>query len=116
MKTKSPLRARSKKRSARPRQSVAPTLRAKIVRIGNSRGVRLPKAVIEQADLGDEVEIIVGDREVTLKSVKHPRAGWDEAFRKALAELGPDALERERREWADWQNMPNKFDEEEWTW
>jgi antitoxin MazE len=91
---------------------------AKLVRIGNSRGVRLPKAVIEQAGLVDEVEIAVRRGEIVLRpgGDTRPRAGWDEAFKKALAELPPDFLEREREEWADWQNMPNEFDEKEWTW
>jgi len=86
------------------------------VRIGNSRGIRIPRSVIEQANLGDEVELIVHDHEVVLKSTRDPRAGWDEAFKKALAKMGPGALERERAEWADWQNMGNDFDEKEWTW
>lgn len=110
MKTTS--RPRRKKTVTQP----APTLQARLVRIGNSRGVRLPKAVIEQAGLEDGIEMTVRDGEVILKSAKHPRAGWDAAFRKALAKLGPGALERERQEWADWQNMPNDFDEKEWTW
>jgi antitoxin MazE len=112
MKTKSP----PKRSARRPAKRVVKRLTAKLVRIGNSRGIRLPKSVIEEANLGDEVELIVGDHEVLLKSTRDPRAGWDEAFKKALAKMGPGALERERAEWTDWQNMANDFDEREWTW
>lgn len=75
--------------------------------------MRLPKAVIEQAGLGEDIRIsVVGDR-VILRSAKarHPRAGWEEQIKKALAEHGDDI-----EEWRDWQNIPNKFDEKEWTW
>ncbi len=115
MKTKVTRKPTKPKLKPRPAES---GLKARLVRIGNSRGVRLPKAVIEQAGLTEQVELSVVDGQVIIRSAteKHPRAGWDEAFAKALAELGPGALEREREEWADWQNMSNKFDEEEWTW
>ena len=53
-------------------------VRAKLVQIGNSRGVRLPKAVIEEANLGDEVELIVRKDEVVLRRVKKVREGWAE--------------------------------------
>jgi antitoxin MazE len=116
MKTKSPQKKMLKKA---PRRRSGGTLTAKLVRIGNSRGVRLPKAVIEQAGITDGVEIAVRGDEVVLRArspKKNPRAGWEEQIKKALAELPPDFLEREREEWADWQNMPNEFDEKEWTW
>ena len=93
-------------------------LAAKLVRIGNSRGVRLPKAVIEQAGLTESIEISVRGDEVIIQSSRsaNPRAGWDAAFKKAIAELGPDWEEEERKEWEDWQNMSNAFDEKDWTW
>ena len=54
-------------------------MKAKLVRIGNSRGVRLPKPVIEQAQLTDEVEVSVRDGAVLIRSAAHARAGWAEA-------------------------------------
>jgi len=91
-------KARSRRRVGAAAGVAANTV--KLVRIGNSRGVRLPKAVIEQAMLGDEVELVVRDHEVVLKSLEHPRAGWDELMRKAIAEHGADLTE-EDREWLD---------------
>lgn len=56
-------------------------MKAKLVRIGNSRGVRLPKAFIRQCALGEEVEIDVdGDRVVIRPVARRPRAGWEAAF------------------------------------
>ena len=60
----------------------------------------MPKAVIEQANLGDEVELVVRDHEVILKSLQHPRSGWDELMQKAVAEHGAE-LTDEDREWLE---------------
>jgi antitoxin MazE len=116
MKTKTRRSRASTKPLTAVKSAASGTLTAKIIRIGNSRGIRLPKAVIEQAGLEDNVEIAVRGEEVILRSAGRPRAGWAKAFRKALADLPPDFLERERVEWANWQNMPNDFDEKGWTW
>jgi len=87
----------------------------KLVRIGNSRGIRLPKAVIEQARLGEEVELIVGDHEVVLKSLEHPRAGWDKLMQAAVAGHGAE-LTVEDREWLDAPVDAPLDDEKEWPW
>ncbi|MDQ8165871.1 MAG: AbrB/MazE/SpoVT family DNA-binding domain-containing protein [Gemmatimonadota bacterium] len=54
-------------------------MRAKLVKIGNSRGIRLPKSVIEEAGLGDEVELRVRKGEIVIARVKAVREGWAEA-------------------------------------
>ncbi len=85
-------------------------MKSQLIRIGNSRGVRLPKAVIEQIGLGDEIELDVRKDEVAIRPVKRkPRAGWAESF-KAMAAAGDDEL-------IDGP-LPSltKFDEEEWEW
>ena len=56
-------------------------MRAKLVRIGNSKGVRLPKAMIEEAGLGDELEISVRKGEIVIARVKKVREGWAEDAR-----------------------------------
>ena len=53
-------------------------MRAKLVRIGNSRGIRLPKAVIDEVGLGDEVELTVRKGEIVIARVKKVREGWAE--------------------------------------
>ena len=67
-------------------------LHLQIRRIGNSRGVVIPKAILEQVGFEDEVDLIVeGNRLVLSKPQKNPRQGWAEAS-KAIAEAGEDNL------------------------
>lgn len=56
-------------------------MRGKLVRIGNSRGVRLPKALIEEAGLGDDLEITVRDGAIVIARARKVREGWAEAFK-----------------------------------
>jgi antitoxin MazE len=83
------------------------------MQIGNSRGVRLPKTVIERAGLTTDVEIAVQDNQIVIRSAGEnlPRAGWEEQIRKTLLEHGEDVDE-------EWLNAPlsTNFDEKEWTW
>lgn len=82
-------------------------MRARLIRIGNSRGVRLPKPLIEEAGLGTEVEISVRQGEVVIRPAAGARSGWDEAARKVRLERGEVLLEQE---------TPTKFDREDWKW
>jgi len=66
-------------------------VRTRLVRVGNSRGVRLPKAVIEQARLGDELELAVEDGAVVIRPAGDARRGWAEAA-LACHEAGDDQL------------------------
>ena len=66
-------------------------MKAQLVRIGNSRGIRIPKALIEQTGLSGEVELIVQGKSLLIRSPRHPRAGWANAFR-AMAVKGDDRL------------------------
>lgn len=62
-----------------------------IIQIGNSKGIRLAKTVLERYDITDKVELIFKEGFLILKPVKKPREGWDEAFKK-MAERGDDEL------------------------
>jgi antitoxin MazE len=84
-------------------------MRARVVRIGNSRGVRIPKPLIEQVGLQDEVEIAVEGSSLIIRSASRPRAGWATAFR-TMAERGDDRL-------LDVAGASTtKWDEDEWEW
>jgi len=84
-------------------------MKARIVRIGNSHGIRLPKAVLEQSGLTEEVEIDVQHHQITIRPVEHPRTGWDDAF-KEMAANGDDALlDADAPTGSTW-------DQEEWEW
>ena len=82
-------------------------MKTQLVRIGNSRGVRLPKAVIEQAALTEELELEVRGATVIIKASRAPRAGWAEAARSLHAEGGDALLDP---------TPPTLFDETEWRW
>ena len=82
-------------------------MKASLVQIGNSRGVRIPKAFLEQAGLRDEIEIEVHGSHVVIRPLRHPRAGWDESF-AAMALRGDDELLDSMG--------PSKWDESEWVW
>ncbi|HYD89649.1 MAG TPA: hypothetical protein VEA80_19365 [Vitreimonas sp.] len=72
-------------------------MKVAIVPIGNSRGLRLPKAVIEECQFTDAAELTVEDGRVVLTPIRAPRAGWAEAF----AADPPGELSEEEHEWLD---------------
>jgi antitoxin MazE len=66
-------------------------MRASIVRIGNSQGIRIPKVVLEQTQLKGEVELEVRDQQILIRAVRKPRQDWGRKFR-LMAEKGDDRL------------------------
>lgn len=66
-------------------------MNVRLVKIGNSRGVRLPRAVIEEAGLEDAVELTVRKGVITLRAPADARAGWEEAAR-SCHQAGDDGL------------------------
>jgi len=82
-------------------------VRSKVVKIGNSRGIRIPRPLLEQAGLTGEVEMSVEGDRLIIHSARRPRQGWDAQF-KVMADQGDDRL-------ID-QLSPNRWDEDEWTW
>lgn len=82
-------------------------MKGRIVRVGNSRGVRLPKPLLEQAGLHEEVEIYAERGRIVIESATRPRMGWADAARR-MAEAGDDGLLDE--------STPTRFDSEEWSW
>jgi antitoxin MazE len=82
-------------------------MKTRLVRIGNSRGVRIPKPLIEQAGLGEEVELRVVQSGLMVETARTPRSDWAEAARQ-LHERGEDGLLDE--------SCPTQFDKTEWEW
>jgi antitoxin MazE len=82
-------------------------MKARLIKIGNSRGVRLPKPLIEEAGLIDEVELVLGDGSVIIAPAKRPRAGWAEAAQALRARNGDRLLDPP---------APTRFDDEDWKW
>ena len=79
-------------------------MKSMLVRIGNSRGIRLPKALIEEAGLTGEVDIHAEPGRIIVTAVTSPRKGWAES----VAANPPDGLLDKP--------TPTDFDEREWDW
>lgn len=84
-------------------------MRARVVRIGNSQGIRIPKPLLQQIGVGDDVDLQVQDNQIVIRPPSNPRAGWDRAF-ESMAESGDDALAI-----AD-EGLSHSWDEDEWQW
>ncbi len=84
-------------------------LKTRVVRIGNSQGIRIPKLVLEQLKLHDEIELQVKDGELIVRPLARARAGWAEQCRQ-MAERGDDQL-------LDPETLSaSKWDGDEWKW
>jgi antitoxin MazE len=81
-----------------------------LVRIGNSRGVRIPKIWLDQLALRDEVEMTVQADRLVIRSAGRPRQDWDDRFR-AMHETGDDRPIESFSE-----RSPSAWDEQEWQW
>jgi antitoxin MazE len=66
-------------------------IRTRIVKIGNSQGIRIPKLLLEQSGIGEEVEIEIQDCHLIIRAASQSRQGWEEAFEK-MAKQHDDAL------------------------
>jgi antitoxin MazE len=84
-------------------------MKTNLVRIGNSRGIRIPKPVIEQCGLEGEVEMVVNNNELVIRAPSSVREGWNTAFAR-MNDDGDDNL-------LDCVAEPSTtWDEEEWEW
>jgi len=66
-------------------------MEASIIKIGNSKGLRLSKAIIEKYDIKDKVELILEKGQIIIKPISNPRENWEKAFKK-MRENGDDKL------------------------
>jgi antitoxin MazE len=82
-------------------------MRTELIKIGNSRGVRIPKPLIEECGLGETVELKVLNRRIVVSPISAPREGWAEAFHKA----GPSTQDELLLDLPE-----SEFDREEWQW
>ena len=85
-------------------------MKTKVIKIGNSKGVRIPRHILEQSGLKSEVEIEVKDKTIILKPTSKIREDWDNAFQK-MSENNDDIL-------LDQEYLENStsWDNEEWEW
>ena len=83
-------------------------MRARVIKIGNSQGLRIPKPILEQMGIRDEVEIEVEKDRIIIRPLTNAREGWDAAF-AAMAEKGDDEL-------LMGDAVAESFDATEWEW
>ena len=83
-------------------------IQTELIRIGNSRGVRIQKPIIEECRLGNKVELRVQNDCLIISSARRPRAGWEELFRAAGPSVHDEALLEPLQ--------ANDFDRKEWNW
>ena len=62
-----------------------------VIKIGNSKGIRLSKTLLDRYSIKDTVDLIMDKGQIILKPVSKPRQGWEKAFEK-MAENGEDNL------------------------
>jgi len=85
-------------------------MKTQVIKIGNSKGIRIPKSILEHSGLGKEVDIEVREDELIIRPVNTPRKGWFEAFR-SMSEKGDEtSLD------VNDISIKNRWGEEEWEW
>ena len=85
-------------------------MKTRIVRIGNSQGVRIPKLLLERSRLPEEVEIEAEDGQIVIRAARQPRQNWAAAF-QMMARQDDDKL-------LDAESLATQtaWDESEWQW
>jgi antitoxin MazE len=83
------------------------TAKTRIIRIGNSRGIRVPKLLLDRADLPEEVELRAEPGRLVVSAATRPRARWA-AKARSMHRRGDDVLLEDE--------TPTRFDETEWRW
>ena len=83
------------------------TIRTRFVQVGNSRGLRIPKVVIDQLGLGGDVEIAVQSDRLVIRSASWRREKWAQQFRSMAEQGGDTPLDG---------YQPTDWDKTEWEW
>lgn len=84
-------------------------MRVRIVKIGNSQGIRIPRILLEQTGIMKDVELEVKDNQIIIRPLTNPREGWDVAF-QSMAQRGDDSISK------DFENISNSWDDKKWKW
>lgn len=84
-------------------------MKTRIVRIGNSQGVRIPKLLLEHSNLAEEVELQAHDNQITIRSAREPRQGWGNQFQAMAAHEDDGLLDNDSLVQTQW-------DADEWQW
>jgi antitoxin MazE len=85
------------------------SITTRVVKIGNSRGIRIPKPLLDRLGLAEEVELAVEGDQLIIRPIRRPRDGWDEQF-ELMAKRGEDRLLDVEA------SSLTRWDAEEWEW
>lgn len=81
-------------------------MKAQIIQIGNSQGIRIPKVLLEETGISGEVELETSPDGILIRNIKKPRGDWDAIFKK-LADTDDDMHVK---------NVRSDFEKKEWQW
>jgi len=84
-------------------------MRARVVKIGNSQGIRIPKTLLEQTGIMNDVELDVDKDKIVIRPISNPRLGWENAFKAMSNNLDDTSINGD-------ENISHSWDEEEWRW
>lgn len=84
-------------------------MKTRIVRIGNSQGIRIPKLLLERSNLAEEVELQAHDNQIIIRSAREPRQGWGKEFQTMAAQEDDRLLD-------DDSLIQTHWDGQEWQW
>jgi antitoxin MazE len=84
-------------------------MKTRIVRIGNSQGIRIPKLLLERSNLAEEVELQALDNQIIIRSAREPREGWGKEFQTMAAQADDRLLDNDSFLLTQW-------DANEWQW
>ena len=85
-------------------------MKTKIIKIGNSRGIRVPKVVLQLIGIENEVDLEVDQDKIILKPIRRQRSGWQEAFRQMAANSDDQLLD------GNDVISQSSWDDNEWAW
>jgi antitoxin MazE len=87
---------------------MAASVKGRIIKVGNSQGIRIPKVLLEQSGIQENVEIEVRDNQIVITAAPKVRVGWAEAFSRVVGNEDEDVLLDS--------STATVWDEEEWEW
>jgi antitoxin MazE len=87
---------------------MATSVKGRIIKVGNSQGIRIPKLLLEQSGIQENVTLEVRDNQIVIAAASSVRAGWAEAFAQ-MASNGDEDVSLDNP-------IPTAWDEAEWEW
>lgn len=84
-------------------------MQTNLIAVGNSKGLRLPKAILAQCGIEDRVSLKITQEGLLISPVRSPRQGWEERIKEECCSTADAELNA-------FTEISNTFDKEEWTW